>query len=49
MPPQLTNISPEIEIDAARRGLDLSMVLSLLKRCWLAFQARRVLRTGHLA
>ncbi|WP_028137541.1 DUF1127 domain-containing protein [Bradyrhizobium japonicum] len=41
MPPQLTNISPEIEIDAVRRGLDLSMVLSLLKRYRLAFQARR--------
>ena len=26
MPPQLTNISPEIEGDAARRGLNLSIV-----------------------
>ena len=26
MPPQLTNISPEIEGDAARRGLSLSIV-----------------------
>lgn len=41
MPPQLTNISPEIEGVAARRGLDLSIVLSLLRRYWLAFQERR--------
>lgn len=41
MPPQLTNISPEIEGDAARRGLDPSIVLSLLKRYWRAFQQRR--------
>lgn len=40
MPPQLTNISPEIEV-AARRGLDLSIVSSLIERYWLAFQARR--------
>lgn len=38
MPPQLTNISPEIEGDAAGRGLDLSIVLSLLRRYWRAFQ-----------
>ncbi|MEY9186170.1 uncharacterized protein YjiS (DUF1127 family) [Bradyrhizobium sp. USDA 326] len=41
MPPQLTHISPELEVDAASHGLDLSIVLSLLKRYWLAFQARR--------
>ncbi|SFN46201.1 protein of unknown function [Bradyrhizobium sp. Rc3b] len=40
MPPQLTNISPEIEVDAARRGPDLSIVLSLLRRFWRAFQER---------
>ena len=48
MPPQLTNVSPEIEVDAARRGLDLSIVLSLLKRYWLAFQARRSHARGTL-
>ncbi|MGY8633370.1 DUF1127 domain-containing protein [Bradyrhizobium sp. 14AA] len=41
MPPQLTNISPEIEGDAARRGLDLSIVLSLLKRYRRVFLQRR--------
>ncbi|TCU64590.1 uncharacterized protein DUF1127 [Bradyrhizobium sp. R2.2-H] len=41
MPPQQTDITPEIGVDAARRGLDLTIVLSLLKRYWLAFQARR--------
>ncbi|WP_407118385.1 DUF1127 domain-containing protein [Bradyrhizobium sp. LMG 9283] len=41
MPPQLTNVSPEIEGDAARRGLDLSIVLSLLKRYWRVFLQRR--------
>ena len=41
MPPQLTNISPEIEVDAARRGLDLSIVLSLLRRYWQGFQEWR--------
>ncbi|QOZ08507.1 DUF1127 domain-containing protein [Bradyrhizobium sp. CCBAU 51765] len=40
MPPQLTNISPEIEIDAARRCLDLSIVLSLLRRSWRALLQR---------
>jgi uncharacterized protein YjiS (DUF1127 family) len=41
MPPQPTNISPEIEVDAARRGLDLSVVFSLLRRCWRVFLQRR--------
>lgn len=41
MPPQLTNISPEIEGGAARRGLDLTTVLSLLKRYWRVFQQQR--------
>ncbi|MDA9479797.1 hypothetical protein XI03_35945 [Bradyrhizobium sp. CCBAU 65884] len=41
MPPQLTNISPEIEDDAARRGLDLSIVLSLLKRYWRVLLQQR--------
>jgi len=40
MPPQLTNISLGIEGDAARRGLDLSIVLSLLRRYWHAIQER---------
>lgn len=41
MPPQQTNISSEIERDAAGRSLDLSIVLSLLRRYRLAFQERR--------
>jgi len=41
MPPQQTNISSEIERDAARLRLDLSIVLSLLRRYWYAFQERR--------
>ena len=41
MPPQQTNISSEIERDAARLRLDLSGVLSPLKRYWRAFQERR--------
>jgi uncharacterized protein YjiS (DUF1127 family) len=41
MPPQLTNVSPETEGDAARLRLDLSIVLSLLKQYWRAFQQRR--------
>lgn len=38
MPPQQTNIA---EGDAARLRLDLSIVLSLIKRYWRAFQQRR--------
>ena len=41
MPPQSINISPELEGDAATRGLDLSVVLSLLKRYWRECQQRR--------
>lgn len=41
MPPQLTNITSEMEVGAAKRGLDRSIVLSLLKRYWRAFQQRR--------
>ena len=41
MPPQQTDISPGIEPDAARLRLDLSIVLSLLRRYWLAFQTWR--------
>lgn len=41
MPPQLTNSASETEVGAARRGLDPSIVLSLLKRYWRAFQQRR--------
>jgi uncharacterized protein YjiS (DUF1127 family) len=41
MPPQLTNVSSETEGDAARLRLDLSIVLSLLKQYWRAFQQRR--------
>lgn len=41
MPPQLTNITSETEVGAARRGLDRSIVLSLLKRHWRTFQQRR--------
>lgn len=41
MPPQLTNGACETEGDAARLRLDLSIVLSLLKRYWRAFQERR--------
>jgi uncharacterized protein YjiS (DUF1127 family) len=41
MPPQQTNISSEIERDAARLRLDLSIVLSLIRRYWRAFQERR--------
>ncbi|UPT90479.1 DUF1127 domain-containing protein [Bradyrhizobium barranii subsp. apii] len=40
MPPQQTNISSEIERDAARLRLDLSIVLRLIKRYWYAFQER---------
>ncbi|WP_441237283.1 DUF1127 domain-containing protein [Bradyrhizobium sp. 930_D9_N1_4] len=48
MPPQIADISPGIEGDAARRGLDLSVVLSLLKRFWRAFQARSLRSRGSL-
>lgn len=41
MPPQLTNITSEMEVGAAKGGLDRSIVLSLLKRYWRAFQQRR--------
>ncbi|MBB4258852.1 MULTISPECIES: DUF1127 domain-containing protein [unclassified Bradyrhizobium] len=41
MPPQQTNITAATEVDAARRGLDLSIVESLLRRYWRAFQAWR--------
>lgn len=41
MPPQLTNSASETESDAARLRLDLSTVLSRLKRYWLVFQQRR--------
>ncbi|MBR0973403.1 MULTISPECIES: DUF1127 domain-containing protein [Bradyrhizobium] len=41
MPPQLTSSTSATEGDAARLRLDLSTVLSLLKRYWFAFQARR--------
>ncbi|MDT4740785.1 DUF1127 domain-containing protein [Bradyrhizobium sp. WYCCWR 12699] len=40
MPPQLTNITAT-EPDAARLRFDLSIVLSLLRRYWLAFQEGR--------
>ncbi|MCK1395644.1 DUF1127 domain-containing protein [Bradyrhizobium sp. 1] len=41
MPPQQTTITSGTEGDAARRGLDLSIVLSLLKQYWRVFQQRR--------
>lgn len=41
MPPQQTDISSEIERDAARLRLDLSIVLRLIKRYWRAFQELR--------
>jgi uncharacterized protein YjiS (DUF1127 family) len=41
MPPQLTNISSEIEGDAAGRGLSLPIVLSLIRRYWRALQEQR--------
>ncbi|WP_445216561.1 hypothetical protein ACKWRH_30700 [Bradyrhizobium sp. Pa8] len=41
MPPQQTSIPSEIERDAARLRLDLSIVLSLLRRYWYAFQEWR--------
>lgn len=41
MPPQLTDSTCGMEGDAARRGLDLSIVLSLLKRYWRVLQQRR--------
>ncbi|OAF19760.1 MULTISPECIES: DUF1127 domain-containing protein [Bradyrhizobium] len=41
MPPQLTNGTSETEVDAARLRLELSVVLSLLKRYWRAFQEQR--------
>ncbi|WP_375313674.1 DUF1127 domain-containing protein [Bradyrhizobium sp. A5] len=41
MPPQQSNISSGIERDAARLRLDLSVVLSPLRRYWRAFQERR--------
>ncbi|WP_448044701.1 DUF1127 domain-containing protein [Bradyrhizobium liaoningense] len=40
MPPQLTNITAATERDAARLRLDLSIVLSLLRRSWRAFLQR---------
>lgn len=41
MPPQQTNISSEIELDAASVRLDLSVVLSPLRRYWRALWERR--------
>ncbi|MDA9503563.1 hypothetical protein XI09_01655 [Bradyrhizobium sp. CCBAU 11386] len=41
MPPQQTNIASETGGDAARLRLDLSTILSLLRRYWYAFQERR--------
>ena len=41
MPPQQTNISSEIELDAASVRLDLSVVLSPLRRNWRALRERR--------
>ena len=41
MPPQQTDITSGTGGDAARLRLDLSIVLSLLKRYWLALRARR--------
>ena len=41
MPPQQTNITAATERDVARLRLDLSIVLSLLRRYWLAFQTWR--------
>jgi uncharacterized protein YjiS (DUF1127 family) len=54
MPPQPTNITSEVQRDAAGLGLDLPIastrnVLGWLKRCWRAFQEwrqRQSLRTG---
>jgi len=40
MPPQRTNITAAPEGDAARLRPDLSIVLSLLRRYWRAFQER---------
>lgn len=42
MPPQQTNISSEIEPDGARLRLDLSGVLSLLRRYWRTLGERRL-------
>ena len=41
MPPQQTNVAATTECDAARLRFDLSIVLSLLRRYWRAFQERR--------
>lgn len=41
MPPQQTNVTAATECDAARLRFDLSIVLSLLRRYWRAFQERR--------
>ncbi|WP_407188809.1 DUF1127 domain-containing protein [Bradyrhizobium centrosematis] len=41
MPPQLTNITSETEVDAARPRPDFSNALSLLKRYWRAFWVPR--------
>jgi len=40
MPPQQTNIASETERDAARLRLDLSVVLSPLRRYWHALRQR---------
>ncbi|WP_027577269.1 DUF1127 domain-containing protein [Bradyrhizobium sp. WSM1743] len=41
MPPQQPNITSATERDAAGFRFDFSIVLSLLRRFWLAFQAWR--------
>ena len=41
MPPQQTNITAATERDVARLRLDLSIVLSLLRRYWQALQERQ--------
>ncbi|MHB0768639.1 DUF1127 domain-containing protein [Bradyrhizobium sp. 5.13L] len=41
MPPQQTNTVAATERDAARLRLDLSVVLSLLRRYWRALRERR--------
>ncbi|MDA9463825.1 MULTISPECIES: DUF1127 domain-containing protein [Bradyrhizobium] len=40
MPPQQTDITAATEQGAARLRLDLSVVLSLVRRYWRAFQER---------
>ncbi len=42
MPPQPTNVTSDAVSEAARLRFDLSLLSSLIRRCWRAFQSWRL-------